>query len=276
MPGFPGQDGATLNRTRPRTSNYVMPLDWFLFSGIVVFKHRGDDVKRLTVLSLIGLLLFFPVHFAFCAEKDDSKQEKSSEKKEAGEESPPPFNPFDTTWKPPEDARTGTIFFSNGKKVSGLIYSTRNKPFRMFDQKLKKSVDVWVPDILTIEAKVEEELMEAEWRWVEAASDEKVFTGKYYPRRKYRTIITLRKKDKYGKPIEFVGHINALIYLLEKKKKRPEKYELHIRQKGELDEKLEDLVYIKKIDFSAAGEKNTEAQKQEPPSESADESSDEE
>jgi len=240
-----------LNKRRRQTSDFMMPLDRFLFSDIVVFKYGGNDVKRLTLLLLIGLLLFFPAHFAFCSEPEDSEQKKSAEKKEAPEESPPPFNPFDTTWKPPRDARRGTIYFSNGKKVSGLIYSTRNKPFRIFDQKLKKSVDVWIPDILTIKAEVEEEFMEAEWRWVEAASDEKVFTGRYYPCRKYRTIITLRKKDKYGRPIEFVGHISALIYLLEKDEKKPQKYELHIRQKGELDEKLEDLIYIRKIDFSA-------------------------
>jgi hypothetical protein len=207
------------------------------------------SLKPLVIISV--LLLSCPC--AFTGDTANREGEVMAAKGEM-EEGRPPVDPFGVRWKPPEEARVGTVYLSNDRKVHGLIYSTRGKPFRIFDDNLKKSVDVYIPEILTIETEVEEEKMEADWRWYEAASDKKVFTGKYYPRRKYLTKITLKRKDRRGKHYEFTGHLNAPVYVLENNAKEPKQFKLHIRDKGEVGTELKDLIYIKKVDFLTKGE----------------------
>ena len=105
---------------------------------------------------LLGLAIFFLLSQGVFSGKEDGSTDDKSEKAGALEEKQaPPIDPFGIRWKPPEEARPATIYLSNDKKVSGLIYSTRGKPFRIFDEKLKKNVDVYIPEILTIQTVVE-------------------------------------------------------------------------------------------------------------------------
>jgi len=207
-------------------------------------------MMKMVKIALASGILFLAAQSIFAAQHDTSSDKKSKDAAKVDEEQTPSVNPFGRTWKPPEEARPGTIYFSNDRKVSGLIYSTRGKPLRIFDEKLNKNVDVYIPEILTIQTVVEDEKMEDDWRWLEAASDKKVYTGKKYPRREYGVIITLRKKDKKGKHYRFSGHMSAPIYVLENEKKKPVRFELHKGHKGEIGQTLKGLVYIKKIDFS--------------------------
>ncbi|MHC4715011.1 MAG: hypothetical protein ACYTAN_17350, partial [Planctomycetota bacterium] len=95
-------------------------------------------------------------------------------------------------------------------------------------------------DISRIDVEIEEEWEEPFWYWKESGSDEKVYTGKTYPVRKYRTSVTFTDKRK------ITGTLSGLVYL-ETENGEKKAYTLYERQKGREGQKPEDLVYVKSI-----------------------------
>ena len=134
----------------------------------------------------------------------------------------------------------GTVSTSDGKSASGTLYTTLGKGLVIYDRAEKKNVEFTLPGVMRIEVAVEEEHEEPYWYWKQSGSDEKVFTGKNYPWRKYVTTVTL--KD--GKKVS--GDTSGIIFL-EETGKAPERFILHKRQAGAEGQRLPDLVYVKSI-----------------------------
>lgn len=158
-----------------------------------------------------------------------------------------PVNPFAPANPVREDARPGTVTLSNGDVIKGYIYTTREKRLRIFDIQNKTRRDVPLEAVSLIEVNVEQEGMEKEWRWKEEGSDVKLYTGRAYPWKKYVTTITLLDGEK------ITGHMSGLIYVQTGDKTR--KFLIHDKDKGEVDQKLSDIVHIKKIELTTESEK---------------------
>ena len=157
----------------------------------------------------------------------------------------PPARPLEKEREKREDAVPGTVTLSDGTKLSGDIYLTRDKKLSIYEPKEKKLYQVTLAELMRIESRVVMERMEPEWRWKENANDEKVFTGKSYPVREYATAITF--KD--GRTL--TGGCTALLFVGTNNGET--RVVLHQRQKGEPGQKLEDLVYVKTVEL---GEQN--------------------
>ncbi len=157
----------------------------------------------------------------------------------AGQE-PPAMNPFAPRSTEREDARGGYVEFSGGQVWSGKLYLTRDTRLKVFDSKLQRQREIPWQRIRQIECDVEKEWMEKEWRFAEAANDRKVFTGRQYPARLYRHVITLTDGRKIS------GPVSAIVYL-QRDGKETKKILIHKRDKGKPGYSLETLTYVKSI-----------------------------
>jgi len=140
------------------------------------------------------------------------------------------------------DAVPGYVELSGGLKVPGHIYTTRAKRLKIYNLRRKIYEYVPVPACRSIEAVVEWARMQKQWRFKEAGSPEKVFTGKSYPVRRLAWRLRLRS----GHVI--VGHILGQPLYVQHNGKR-ERFILHKRHKGALGETLNDLVFVRRIKF---------------------------
>jgi hypothetical protein len=147
-----------------------------------------------------------------------------------------------------KDALPGRVELSNGTKLAGAVYLTQDRSLHLYDPKEEKLHKVALAELNTIESRVLKEWMEPEWRWKENANDEKVYTGKEYPVRELETTLTF--KD--GKTL--TGDCTALLYV--RTANGESRFILHKRMKGEVDQKLEDLVYVKLVDLRKVVEKD--------------------
>jgi len=173
-----------------------------------------------------------------------------------------------------KDAVPGYVELSSGAKVPGRIFTTRAERVKIFNLEKEVYEYVPVPAVRKIETVIEWERMEKEWRFKEAGSPEKVYTGRSYPARKLAYRLTLVN----GHTI--TGHIlGQPLYLARPSRASPsrasgssdgsndegktDRFILHDRQKGPLDTTLEDLVYIRSVvlgqeAFEEAGRGNAE------------------
>ncbi|MEA3367827.1 MAG: hypothetical protein U9R68_06920 [Planctomycetota bacterium] len=140
------------------------------------------------------------------------------------------------------DAVPGYVELSNGLKVPGHVYTTRAKRLKIFNVDGEVYEYVPVPACQRIEAVVEWARVDKQWRFKEAGSPEKVYTGESYPVRMLSWRLTLRNGH------EIVGHILGQPLYLEHNRKR-ERFILHKRDKGPLGATLEDLVYVRRVEF---------------------------
>ncbi|MFW5798789.1 MAG: hypothetical protein ACOCXX_03940 [Planctomycetota bacterium] len=154
------------------------------------------------------------------------------------DEDPP--NPFGKPRTERQDARPATVTFSDGKVLEGDFYLTHGKPFHVFDTKRNAFRDVPADAVTRIDVEVERERMEKEWRFLEHANDEKVFTGKTYPMRKYVTTLEIVTGAKIR------GNLSTLMYVKDAQGKVHRLF-INKRDKGEPGQTLKDLVYIKSI-----------------------------
>jgi len=153
---------------------------------------------------------------------------------------PPP--PFGKKKGPPPDARVGVVEYSDGRLLVGPIYRGSTLPIRFYDRKRKKYFDLKLAKVRRLVSEIEREEIEGTWRWKEAGQDEKVYFGDYYPWRKYVVHVTLNNGFK------LIGDISGALYINVGDKKV--RFMLHKRQKGKLRSKMEDLIYVKSVDFS--------------------------
>jgi len=155
---------------------------------------------------------------------------------------PPPASPFGPSPVVRTDALPGVLYLSDGRIFPGHIYTTRDRPLRLYDRNTRLYRDIPLDVIESIEAHVEWERMEDDWRWKEQGSDVKVFTGRRYPARKTYYTVTLING------IRLTGDIAQPIYVRQSGKVT--RFMLHKRQKGRLGTTLGALPYVRKIVFS--------------------------
>ena len=152
---------------------------------------------------------------------------------------PPP--PFGKKRGAPKDARAGVVEYSDGKFLVGPIYRGSTLPIRFYDRKRKKYFDLKLAKVRRLESEIEKEEIEGTWRWKEAGQDEKVYFGDYYPWRKYIVHMTLNNGFK------LTGDVSGALYINVGTVKV--RFMLHKRQKGKKASKMEDLIYVKSVDF---------------------------
>ncbi len=166
-----------------------------------------------------------------------------------GEEPP---NPFGQVRPQRTDAVTGFIELSDGTKIHGKIYLTRGHYLHIYDPKKQRFRDVPLQAVKQVRCIVEKEWMEKEWRFKENANNQKVYTGRQYPVRKYVHEIELKRGGKIRGPLA------GPVYIVPDSSKstqsahptapsRPLRFLLHKRQKGKIGESLKQLVYVKRI-----------------------------
>jgi hypothetical protein len=144
-----------------------------------------------------------------------------------------------------KDAVPGCVELSSGEKVTGRITTTRARRLRIFNLQREIYEDVPLPAVLRIEAIVEWERVDKEWRFKEAGNPEKIYSGRAYPVRQLAWRLTLRGGH------EIVGHILGQPITVEAGGP-PRQFILHMRDKGPPDTELKDLVYVRRIDFEPA------------------------
>ena len=160
-----------------------------------------------------------------------------------GGAAPASANPFRPSGLPFRrgDAMPGVIELSDGNQLPGGLYTTVEKPWIVWSEATKSWRRVDFLTLLSIEAVVEEERMELDWRWKGMGEPEKVYTGKKYPMRRMHWRFKLIdgsvvEGSTKGQPVfvELAGKVSGPFILGE-------------RMKGELGQTLGDLAYVRKI-----------------------------
>jgi len=198
---------------------------------------------------------------ALAAPQDESanggKTENGAKKEDDGQ--PPsgesgPANPFGRPAARRSDALPGAIELSDGTLLPGLVYLTRGKEVEVFDTGKKKKRRILLAGVLTIEAVVEWERMDPQWRFKAAGDPEKVYTGKSYPNRMLSYRVTLSDE----RVVE--GHIAGQPMYVQPSEGKVRQLVLHKRHKGLVDTKLKDLVYVNWVRLGDPARKKAEEQ----------------
>lgn len=142
---------------------------------------------------------------------------------------------------PRTDAVPGAVEMSDGKQLAGWLYTTRDKPWVVFDPATDRWRRIPFIAVLSINAIVTEEKYELQWRWKEMGAPEKIYTGRKFPYRRF--LWEFRLID--GTTIKGAVKGQPLWVAWDGKTAGP--MVLHERDKGKIDVKLEDLHYVKKI-----------------------------
>ncbi len=178
-----------------------------------------------------------------------------------------PPNPFGRVSPPPVDARLGRIELSDGTTIRGRIHLTRDHQLRVYDAEHGRFRNIPLRAVREIRCRVVREWMEREWRFREAASNVKVYTGREYPARQYVHEIVLRSGTTVTGPLAAVVYIDPLESdgkteghkasqnLGDRKGTAanlasPDKrlrFVLHKRDKGRPGTRLDQLVYVTRI-----------------------------
>ncbi|MDZ7816634.1 MAG: hypothetical protein U5N86_11765 [Planctomycetota bacterium] len=155
----------------------------------------------------------------------------------SAEQQPNPPAPADDK----EPQRRDIVKYSDGKELVGELFLRGETTLTLFDLERKNHRKVSLRDIARIEVEVESATMEKVWRFKEEGSPEKIYTGEQYPLHKYLTHLTLRNGVKIS------CHLAAVIWL--KTEKEQQRIFLLKKQAGSVVQNLEDLVYVKSIEF---------------------------
>ena len=139
------------------------------------------------------------------------------------------------------ESKSGTITLSNGEKFSGVLSTTPEQPFRVFDVDKQDYLDVPLTTVQSMKAVVLWEQQEKEWKFRASGSDQKEYSGKTYPARETQYTITLDD----GTTIH--GSLVAPVYVQTAGGQRM--FILHKRDKGAVGQSLDDLVYVREIVF---------------------------
>lgn len=151
-----------------------------------------------------------------------------------------PASPFGSAQA--DEARAGTMLLSNGEKIYGLIAHTARKPVRIWVAEQSEFKDVPFALIRSFEAKVIWERDEQEWHFKESGSDIKEYSGKTYPARMTEYVVTLEDGT------SITGGVVEPLYL--STRDGPVTFALHKRDKGEVGQSLDQVVYVKRVDFT--------------------------
>lgn len=148
--------------------------------------------------------------------------------------------PADETSRRP-DALPGAIEMSDGKILWGFMHTTADKDWELYleDEKLLHRVPFIA--VLSIRAQVVEEKLDLEWRWKEMGTPERVYTGQSYPTR--RLLWTIKLID----GTSLTGAIKGQPLWIATESKINGPMILAERTKGQMGQKLDDLVYVKTV-----------------------------
>ncbi len=189
---------------------------------------------------------------------------------QAGEE-PEALNPFGAVKQARDDAIPGYLEMSDGQVFVGSVYMTRDKRLKMEDSSRqvgggdegaaddgseKRQREIPLRVVQQIEAKVEKEWVEKEWRFKELALDEKYYTGRTYPVRKYVYTVTLKDGRKITAPVAEIFYVKPFRELESgsrtDEENEPIRFMIHKRDKGEPGTTLKALTYVKLIKLGEA------------------------
>ena len=137
------------------------------------------------------------------------------------------------------------VTLSDGRTLRGKVCIIRNR-VQIYDLSSQEKRLVSVKNIKRIQSRVQEEFMARQWFFKESGSDEKVYTGKKSPIRRFRTLITFHD----GSTIR--GNIMARTMYVETDEGR-KRFQLLRKQEGEVGQKLSDLVHVKSVTFTGDG-----------------------
>lgn len=165
---------------------------------------------------------------------------------------PPAINPFGQATADREDAVPGYVELSDGSIHPGQISLTRDKRLEISDKQSERQREFPLNAVKQIDCAIIKQWMEKEWKFKELTQDEKMYTGRSYPVREYVHTITL--KD--GRTI--TGGLSAIVYVQSRNddttksaesqpKTKTTQFILNKRNKGEIGEELNSLVYMKSI-----------------------------
>jgi hypothetical protein len=166
---------------------------------------------------------------------------------------PPALNPFGSSGSQQrDDAVQGCLELSDGTVRVGLIYLTRDKRLKIYDDQLQRQREVPLQAVKQIECKIKKEWMEKEYLFKETTSDKKLYTGYSYPAREYLHTIALRNGRKITGPLEALVYVEPPRYAPARPEGRsdppePERFLLNKRSKGTRGQELKSLVYVKRI-----------------------------
>ena len=146
----------------------------------------------------------------------------------------------------PKNALDGTITLSNQQKLTGKIFMTREKMLRLFDPKYGEYRDFKLDKFSRITINCVRERIEREWYFKEEGNPEKIYTGRQYPRLDFTVTVTFKKGSR-----KLTSNIarGQPIYIQPAKGKQ-KRYILQPYLRGEMDQTLEQLVYMKEIVFA--------------------------
>jgi hypothetical protein len=161
-----------------------------------------------------------------------------------------PFGPRDSEQR--DDAVPGCIELSDGSFHPGLIYLTRDKRLKIYDDKLQRQREVPLAAVKEIQCKVKKEWLEKEWKFKETTNDQKLYTGYSYPTREYLHTITLRDGRTITGPLSAIVYVEPPRYAParpneDSKQPEAERFLLNKRNKGSRGQDLKSLVYVKRI-----------------------------
>jgi hypothetical protein len=133
------------------------------------------------------------------------------------------------------------VTLSKGEKVEGRFSLAEGKKLEVFDTRLKTLVTIDPAEVARITVRVESEKLEQGWMWKEEGNHDKVKLPFHYPIRKLETAVTLVS----GEVVR--GHATSVFYLETEADPDGRRFFLLADQKGEKEEKLDDLVYVKEV-----------------------------
>ena len=136
--------------------------------------------------------------------------------------------------------RDAEVVLSDGRTVAGQI-ALVNDQLIIHNEAQQKNYTVRLAEMKQFETLLEKESMEKKWFFKEDGRDEKIYTGEVYPVRCFNARVTFGD----GRALE--GRIISTAALLKVGDAAPERLILTRQMEGKVGEKLDDLVYVKRI-----------------------------
>jgi len=138
-----------------------------------------------------------------------------------------------------------TVELSDGTRIEGAV-GVPNDALLIYNEARRRRYTVRLAEISSLLTAIEWQGMAEKWIFRESGSDEKIYTGRYYPVRHYLATITFND----GKQLS--GRIMPkTLYVKSEGKTR--RFILRAKQEGKVGQKLSDLLYVRRITFGGAG-----------------------
>ncbi len=139
------------------------------------------------------------------------------------------------------EVRTGVVKLSDGRVISGQVWTTLKTPFRVWLADIKQYRDIDMRLIKQIQVRVLSAREIRDWRYQQEGSDIKNYSGKTRPRISFAYRFTLLS----GKAI--TGTLDAPLYV--RSAGHTSNLIMYKRVEGKLGEKLSAVVYVKSVKF---------------------------